>query len=79
MAPRINLTPIDGDTVLQHGMPFVVKWNNPAAGRAADLWIGIHVPENVAFGVRKPKNNASSDVSDGSLKYVMYLPGRNVW
>lgn len=76
MAPRFNLTPIDAGTVLQHGMPFVVKWKNPATNRI-DYWIGVHVPEGLSFGVSKPKATADAD-SEDHAKHLMYLPGRNI-
>lgn len=77
MAPRNSLTPIDADTVLKHGMPFVVKWRNPASNRL-DFWIGVYVPDRHAFGVRKPKGTADADLEDQG-KHLMYLPGRNTW
>ena len=75
MAPRNSLTPIDAGTVLQHGMPFVVKWRNPATSRL-DFWIGIYFPDSFAYGVRKPKVTADADPED-QKRYLMYLPGRN--
>ncbi|GAM39708.1 hypothetical protein TCE0_034r11470 [Talaromyces pinophilus] len=77
MAPRNSLTPIDAGTVLQHGMPFVVKWRNPATSRL-DFWIGIYFPDSFAYGVRKPKVTADADPED-QKSHLMYLPGRNIY
>lgn len=77
MAPRSNLTPIDADTVLQHGMPFVIKWRNPAINHI-EYWIGIYIPESISFDARKPKGSADAEPEDQG-KYLMYLPGRNTW
>lgn len=75
MAPRNSLTPIDAGSVLQHGMPFVVKWRNPATNRQ-DFWIGVHVPDSLAYDVRKPKGTADGEPEDQG-RHLMYLPGRN--
>lgn len=77
MAPRNRprLTPIEEDTVLEHGMSFVVKWRNPATNRI-EFWIGIYVMENLSFAIRRPKVAADEDPEDND-KYLMYLPGRN--
>lgn len=75
MAPRNSLTHIEVDSVLQHGMSFVVKWRNPASNRL-EFWIGVHVPESLSFDVRKPKGTGDVDAED-QKRYLIYLPGRN--
>ncbi|OKL62792.1 hypothetical protein UA08_01526 [Talaromyces atroroseus] len=73
-----HLTPISSSVDLQHGMGFVVKYRNNAIN-AMDLWLGIHVPSNVAPKTltTKPRKNAGTDTPAAERAYMFYMPGRN--
>lgn len=80
MPPRVGagMKPIDVDTDIQYGMAFVVKYRNCSINQL-DLWLGIHMPIDVARKVFKArqKKNESDDTPDAERSYLMYLPGRN--
>ncbi|EED19452.1 hypothetical protein TSTA_027470 [Talaromyces stipitatus ATCC 10500] len=78
MAHRIDLTPIPESTDVEHGIPFVIKWKNAATSHKMELWIGVHIPENLAHGSSKPKANANPE-KPAEATYLMYLPGCNTY